>query len=82
MFCLQSFQISNGDIVNDDGSYYTGEMSGGVPNGYGEYYWSKTEYYKGQWKNGKFNGNGIKLTDDGTKYEGMWAEGRPNGYGK
>ena len=78
--------------INEDGSWYKGDLLNDIPHGYGKYYWNSKEFYKGNffhkilpnigdWMNGKFNGHGLKKLADGTKYEGNWTNGRPNGQG-
>ena len=62
---------------------YTGEVTDGVPNGYG------TAVYKGQWKGSTYVGewkNGVlkkgTLTyPNGDQYAGEFKDGRPNGFG-
>jgi hypothetical protein len=67
---------------------------GDCKNGYGEHYWDNDNYYKGNYKNGQFDGYGeLKRsksgpTDEsgygdvnGDLYKGQFKNGDENGYG-
>lgn len=47
------------------GRQFTGEYNRGVYGGYGECTYESGNVYRGQWKNGKFNGEGTLLCPDG-----------------
>ena len=66
---------------------YTGKCSNGLANGYGTaMHKTLAITYKGQFKNGRFNGSGKFIIEkkDKTKktWEGRWRNGELNGYGK
>jgi hypothetical protein len=43
---------------------------------------SRTDVYKGSYKNGSFHGYGILIKNDGSKFEGMWDMGTLNGFAR
>lgn len=49
--------------------------------GYGTNYYSDTEYYEGEWYNGKRSGWGRMYYKDGAVYEGEWFDDKRNGLG-
>ena len=68
---------------------YTGQVSGGIPNGQGTGFWSDNESdttYTGTWKDGEPNGTGTETVNWYTealwaRYEGEFKDGLPNGTG-
>ena len=73
-------------IQYDNGDYYIGEISKGIPNGYGKLISKKENTYFtyiGEFKNGKKEGNGnIFSSDNLFFYEGNWENDKKTGLGK
>ncbi|CAN8312883.1 unnamed protein product [Cochlearia groenlandica] len=67
-------QLPNGDL-------YTGNFSGGFPNGSGKYLWRDGCMYEGDWKRGKASGKGKFSWPSGATYEGDFKSGRMDGFG-
>lgn len=44
--------------------------------------WGSTQFYEGEWKDGKKHGYGLYKYYDGTIYEGEWKDGQHHGQGK
>lgn len=65
--------------MKHDGGIYTGEMSEGIPCGYGTWKGSD-KTYSGFWKEGKKNGQGT-LTFGNFKYRGSFKDDAFNGPG-
>ena len=78
----RSFKNSNGYTYS-----YTGEVSGGKPNGTGTGVYTGNGpdvdgTYTGAWKNGDMNGSGVYAwADSGDKYEGSWSNSKRSGTG-
>jgi hypothetical protein len=47
-----------------------------MKEGYGECTYEDGSIYKGQWKNGRFNGQGMHLLPDGRTTSGNYIEDR------
>ena len=41
----------------------------------------KPNYYKGEWKNGRYHGKGVLIDASGNEYVGDFLQGRRHGYG-
>ena len=52
--------------------FYIGEWKDGWRHGYGEYYYSNGDVYKGNLVNGKMEGQGTMTYSDGTVKSGIW----------
>ncbi|NJR49709.1 MAG: hypothetical protein HC780_09170 [Leptolyngbyaceae cyanobacterium CSU_1_3] len=61
--------------------YYTGQISGGMPNGQGVLVYQNDDRYEGQVRNGVPNGRGMFLFANNDRYEGDMRNGIPNGRG-
>jgi len=53
-----------------------------IRNGYGEMQYANGPVYKGEWKNGMYDGNGTYIWNDGTQYTGEWRQNQMCGFGK
>ena len=73
-------------ILYDNGDYYKGEISKGIPNGSGTLIYSKDNMiytYIGSFINGKKEGKGnLSSKDNLYIYEGNWKEDKKNGQGQ
>lgn len=82
-------------FCSSSSSSNVGCLKGNCQNGYGEQSWGNGVIYKGQYKNGKFEGKGVltvpqgdnqrifsKLYYNGYTYSGDWVNGTLNGTGK
>jgi predicted RNA-binding Zn-ribbon protein involved in translation (DUF1610 family) len=69
---LKRFESNNG---------YFYAYSNSLSDGYGEYYWTNGNIYKGNWENGKRAGEGEYIAEDFT-YKGSFADNQFNGLGQ
>lgn len=51
-------------------------------HGYGQFYWTNGQIFKGQYDLDKKNGNGVLILGDGTTIEATWKNGKIHGKGK
>jgi len=63
-----------------DGLRYTGQWSGGQPNGEGLLIFPDGRKYHGEFQDGKFSGTGSCIADDGSKYVGPWVQSVAHGH--
>ena len=68
-----------GEKIYNDGKY-EGELSNGIPNGYGNLTSDNGFKYVGQWVNGKMNGYGKATSPEGV-YEGGFKDNNFHGEG-
>jgi hypothetical protein len=59
---------------------FQGCIKGNCENGYGEYE-DGGDVYKGNFKDGEFNGYGVLTYNDGSIYKGNWDGSKKKGYG-
>lgn len=59
---------------------YTGNTSAGTLNGYGELVYTETNFYKGEFLNGRYHGKGL-FKYGSEVYEGFFANGKYHGKG-
>lgn len=64
-----------------DGSYYEGQVKGGLFEGYGILNQVKDKRYEGEWKEGKMHGNGTLSYESGDYYKGSFFKGKKHGKG-
>ena len=64
-----------------DGSYFEGEYSEGIREGFGKLAWPDGEYYEGEWKMGDYEGKGVYQYGSGLRYEGEFVDGEWEGEG-
>jgi hypothetical protein len=57
-------------------------LKGSCTAGYGEYRFENGDLYKGQFKNGRFEGQGILYFKNGDKYLGNWVASQRQGRGR
>lgn len=57
---------SYGTIAESEGSWYYGEIDGGVQNGYGVIKSDSGEWFAAEFENGMANGMGVILYPDGV----------------
>jgi hypothetical protein len=55
---------------------YVGQFVRNMKEGYGECTYEDGSVYKGQWKNGRFNGHGMHIMPDGRMTQGNYIEDR------
>lgn len=71
--------------VPQAGGGYKKQYSGGWKNdkrhGYGENWYSETEYFEGEWYADKRSGWGRMYYEDGSVYEGEWYDDQRSGQG-
>jgi len=76
----------SGSATTQSGDTYLGNLSYGMPHGYGVLNLSrahrKSGTYEGGFKHGFACGYGVWLCLDGTTYAGGWLHGKPFGFGK
>lgn len=61
---------------------YTGQCSGGRPDGVGEVAFNNGDRFSGEFKNGRIEGQGIWTSGtSGNTYKGSWHNGRREGEG-
>lgn len=73
---------ANGKIVFEDGSYYTGEVKNGQPNGTGVLERPSGIKYKGSWLKGLPHGTGELIARHSLVYVGDFNHGAVHGHGK
>lgn len=65
---------------------YTGDWKGDRPEGKGSFYINDSDFYEGEWSNGKPYGNVVVQSSyaEGSyiRYEGVYADNSPAGVGK
>lgn len=72
----------NKKIVLEDGSYYIGQIKGGLPDGKGKiYYCDGKVKYEGDFIKGKMEGNGKFNYLNGEYYIGEWKNNKKHGKG-
>jgi hypothetical protein len=64
------------------GQKYVGNFAEGSLNGKGEMRFSDGRYFKGYWKNDRYEGSGVYGSPTFGRLEGMFSNGLPNGYGR
>ncbi|KAG1371111.1 Phosphatidylinositol 4-phosphate 5-kinase 4 [Cocos nucifera] len=64
-----------------NGDFYTGQWSGGLPQGTGKYLWTDGCMYEGEWCDGKTTGEGKFSWPSGATYEGGFKAGFMDGVG-
>lgn len=69
------------EVYYEDGSYYIGELTDGIREGWGEMHYSSGTVYQGYWENDKPDGWGICDYSGGARYEGEFVRGECDGYG-
>ena len=77
-------RYGKGSITWEDGHKYIGGWNATGPNGYGEFYYPKSENvatYKGYFVNGLRQGKGKLTWSDGDWYDGDWDNHRMTGQG-
>lgn len=70
-----------GTTTYDDGSSYTGYLTMGVPDGWGEMLFPGGEIYRGEFDNGAITGYGCFIWTNGNRYEGYFLAGQLHGDG-
>ena len=55
----------SGTIRFENGEVYTGLFKQNVPNGLGDYYWTNSDHYHGEFVNGKRHGAGVLKYSNG-----------------
>ncbi len=71
-----------GKLRLSDGNYY-GQVQDGKPHGLGFCFHDNTQYYEGNFVDGKMDGLGIMYNVDDTPfYEGEWKNDNPHGVGR
>ncbi len=68
---------SLGRYTYQDGSYYEGGFSAGIPDGKGICYYANGDRYEGYWKNNAPDGEGTMYFVSGTVYSALWSAGYP-----
>jgi hypothetical protein len=63
------------------GHKYVGDVSNGVPHGYGTYTWPSGSRYVGEWKDDEPHGQGTLTWFDGEEYIGNFKDGMQHGQG-
>jgi ABC-type multidrug transport system ATPase subunit len=63
------------------GGKYSGQLSDGIPDGYGRLLLPQGAGYDGLWQEGKPHGRGTITYKTGGSYEGEFKDGRQHGYG-
>lgn len=73
---------NNYSSITWDSGRYTGELNDNtMPDGFGVWFNTNGDNYKGDWKNGKKHGQGTYIWADGRKYTGAWENDYRNGQG-
>ena len=77
----------SGTLYDKDGSIiFSGQFYHGKKEGEGTYFIDNQAFYKGQWKNNRFEGRGLlyrtNLSGENLLYEGEFRNGRCCGYGR
>ena len=81
--CVDGYVHGEGTIqwYDEDGEKrrerYTGNVTCGKNEGYGEYYYADGSSYKGEWRNDHMHGNGVIINADGERFAGEFAYGQP-----
>jgi hypothetical protein len=79
---LKSASSQNSElIINKQEPELVGCVSGDCVNGYGKYYFSNGDYYKGDYVNGYRTGKGFYKWSNGNQYEGEFLYSTQNGKG-
>ena len=60
----------------NDNQLYVGELTDGVSDGMGIYFWPDGDAWCGVWENGNQNGIGMMMNYDGTYTIGFWENGQ------
>jgi len=69
--------IHNAQRLNYSNGYYIGEVSNGVANGKGKYYWNDGSKFEGTWINGVIDGSGLlTFSNNMGYYVGYWRNGK------
>lgn len=81
--CNEGGTEAGGDktVTLDDGSVYVGQVTDGVPNGYGTLTDAIGSEWKGNFVDGKLQGYGTYYGYDLVEYEGMFKDGLFDGLG-
>ncbi len=77
--------ITEGNITDEDGNVYQGQLEKGQPYGQGKLTYNSESYYKdytGEFKEGKPHGRGKMIYKRGEVYTGQFKDGQPEGEGK
>ena len=69
-----------GKLQLSDGTY-SGDVTSGIPHGYGTMVYENGDVYTGQWENGVRQGKGRLTTYTGDIYDGQWQNDTRHGYG-
>ncbi len=65
----------------DNGDYYEGGWSKGMPKGTGIMTYANGDVYEGEWVNGERSNSGKMSYHNGDVYEGNWSRDEENGKG-
>lgn len=69
--------VNNPQRLNFSNGYYWGEVSNGIANGKGKYYWNDGSSFEGTWINGIINGSGLlTYSNNMGYYVGYWKNGK------
>ena len=68
-------------IVSKGHGLYQGSVIRSSPKK-GNAFYTSGDIYKGDWKDGKWEGQGSTTYSNGEKYEGFWKDGKMNGDGQ
>ena len=74
MFAADETPVATDTIFFDDGSWYLGQVSDSLFNGYGKMVYPDSTVYEGEWKDGLWDGNGEIFYSDGDHYKGDFRE--------
>ena len=74
LFCFLVPHVYAETINYDNGDKYVGEVSNGVPHGYGTSTFLNGDEYIGEFKDGKRHGHGTYTSPNGPKYIGEWKD--------
>jgi hypothetical protein len=73
--CLFLIPCAYAETITYDNGKYVGDVSNGVPHGWGTYTWVTGEKYVGEFKDAKWHGHGTLTWANGAKYVGEWKDG-------
>ena len=81
MFAADETPVATDTIFFDDGSWYLGQVSDSLFNGYGKMVYPDSTVYEGEWKDGMWDGKGEIFYSDGDHYKGDFREHEFSGEG-
>lgn len=81
MFAADQAPAATDTIFFEDGSWYIGQVSDSLFNGYGKMVYPDSTVYEGEWKDGLWDGKGELFYSDGDHYKGDFQKHEFSGEG-